>query len=182
MNSASTYFDSGSRLSQDACAQSARYSTNDSVFGYMTTNFRPSCSASQQPHIDFALDHHNLRPDDGYAPPPCAIDTDSQLRQQPDTDDRRQRLFARTFHAAPFLGRGEPLPTLEHVLLAGQPSAACGPTIGSLNSNVGLPPLHPSIQQLLANEAQVTDAWSLQFGEPSRDALRKMRAQASLTL
>ena len=173
-------FDDGSRLSQDTCALAARGAANDSVFEYVTSNFRPADG-----HIvrtEFALNHPNLRPVDGYGvAPPHSIDTDSDFRANPDRgvslEERREPLNTRVFHAAPSLWRGEALPTLEHVLIAGQPAAACGPTPGTLSTvESEMPPLHPTVEQLVRIGAQATDAWSLQFGEPSREALRKMRA------
>lgn len=175
------YFDSGNKLSQDVCAQSARNTVNQSISDYLLTSFRPDCAAGgeqQAAYPEFALQHANLRPTDGYgAPPACAIDRDSQLRNSPQVgvphEDRRAPLPARAFHAGPNLGRGELLPTLEHVLVAGQPSARCAP-VGE--SERDLPPLHPSMQRLVRSAANSTDAWALQFGEPSREVLRKMRA------
>lgn len=174
------YFDSGSRLSQDMCAQSTRAAGNASIFDYLVASFRPACDKPQT-HIGFALRHPNLRPVDGYgAPPPCEIDGDSDFRNNPERGvewaERRQPLSTRVFHAAPSLGRGESLPTLEHVLVAGQSSAPCGPTPGTLAEvESDMQPMLPAVQQLLRTGADATDAWSLQFGEPSRDALRKMR-------
>lgn len=118
------YFDSGNRLSQDACATITRDHENQSIIDYNTTHYfeQKGCPPLMDERI---LCQPNLRYKMGYGTPPsCEVDREAPIRYLNIRGPERTQLIARNFQAVPNLGKGVLSADTESMLLNGMDTSS----------------------------------------------------------
>ena len=115
-------FDAENRLRTDECSTSLWVTDNVKNIDYSIMNLR-EFECSEKNHVkNFANEHRNLRPWDGYGMDTSVIDQDSAYRYDASRMTHwkcRQQLQNRLFQAIPLLQRGTVLPGLESRMWSG---------------------------------------------------------------
>lgn len=113
------YFDAGTSVMQDSCAQKLKEYGNKNILDYRTSLASPQNSC----HNDLYFENPNLRCKNGYGITDAeTIDCDTRLRYEDPRNIRgpdSQQLFPRVFKAVPDLSSGTFVPDIESKLLHG---------------------------------------------------------------
>jgi len=98
---------------------------NTSINDYNMTSYRIEADSE---FLDLVSENRNLRFTDGNGMNSKLVDVDSKIKNEIEQthDKEKRQVNIRNFVASPNLGKGESVPTLEHVLQSGESTSACG--------------------------------------------------------
>lgn len=125
--------------------------------------------------MDFVSKNRNLQFTDGNGLNSKFIDVDSKIKNDVEQthDKKKRQVIVRNFLAAPNLGKGESVPTLEHVLQSGEDTSVCG---GVRETMYKKTPLNYSTQYMFNGNNQALDRWNHQLiGQSSKEILKAIR-------
>jgi hypothetical protein len=169
------YFDSTSKISQDACALEVKDRENESLVAYNTFNFYHadgSCSEVDQKVKELASQNPNLTFRVGYGvASACTVDNDNKLRYGSDLTrgPERQNLCIRNFVACPDFSRGHAIPNLESALLNGVDTLIDRDCYKLAETQLGVfQPLTPCVESYIKNASEVITE-DLRIGKFSKD-------------
>jgi hypothetical protein len=174
------YFDSGNRLTMDACAIQTREYENQSLLDYNTFNFYTSCDTKKKADA-LVTEYPNLRYHMGYGvSDPSVIDDDSKIRIGGQTlrTVENQQLQTRLFQAVPSLDRGVLVPNLESAIKNGSDTSIYNDCHNLAEFQTMHPtPLTECMQQFISNAgASIPSIPSI--GVPSKDIFMAQRKVA----
>lgn len=172
----SSDFQGNTRSMFDQCAGGFKEAMNTSVYDYTMSSFRSGLGADRTKLNEFVTSNKNLHLKGAWGPEPSLIDVESRLRNDIELthDKERQQMAIRSFVAGPDLGRGELLPTLEHVLQSGQSTSVCAPVREAMYSDF---PMNPTVEYMVRANNLALNSWDAPtIGESSKDILRRFKS------
>lgn len=146
---------------------------NTSIHEYNMMSYRPETQNDE--FIKFVSENRNLQYTDGKGVHSKLVDVDSEIKNNMEgTHDKINRqLSIRNFIAGPNLGKGESIPTLEHVLQSGEDTSTCGNLREVMYKKT---PLNFSTTNMITGNNMALNKWTnLPIGQSSKDILKAIR-------
>jgi hypothetical protein len=145
---------------------------NTSIHDYNMMSYRPETGDD---FIRFVSENRNLQYTDGNGMSSKLVDIDSAIKNDIEAthDKTNRQLSIRNFVAGPNLGKGESIPTLEHVLQSGENTSICGSVREVMYKK---PPLNASTANMITGNNMALNKWNvLPIGKSSKDILKAIR-------
>lgn len=162
-------FESFTRGNFDLCPSNK---LNTSIHDYFMTSFR---SEPDEAFMDFVSENRNLQFTDGKGLKSKLVDIDSKIKNDVEQthEKKKTQVNIRNFIAGPNLGKGETVPTLEHVLQSGENTSMCG---GIRETMYKKTPLNYSTTNMFNGNNMALNRWNQQLiGQSSKDILKSIR-------
>lgn len=163
-------FENNTRLSNDE--NLADNVQNRMIHEYLMTSYN---TLPDDIFHDFVANNRNLQFTDGKGIGPEFIDADSEIKnnQELTHDKRKKQMSVRTFLASPNLGRGESVPILEHVLISGENTSACGNVREAMYYKY---PMSLRTSKMIEDNNNALNVWDYPIiGENSKDVFKRMK-------
>jgi len=167
-------FQGNTRSKFDQCAGIGKDAMNTSFYDYTMSSFQSGTDRNKLG--EFVTSNKSLHLKGAWGPEPNLIDVESRLRNNVELthDKERRQMMVRSFVAGPDMGRGELLPTLEHVLQSGQSTTSCVPTREAMYDEF---PLNPTVAHMVRANNLALNSWDTPpIGESSKDILRRFKS------